>query len=184
MSSCFRTFLFILVLITSTSALLSAQEKRPTYSGEREVSELVDATIGAVFEIESGFMMKFPKGIDISGVFTLKTTRDRPKSSQIHSGFTRHGSTLMFDGALSASNDPIVVGFSLQREPHRAGFKFVLAVEEEGECEGSNAKYKLESGMCSHWTVVDTEYDDAVKCMVARLQNTGGFRLQFGWMPE
>ncbi len=176
--------MFILVLITTTSAVLYAQENRPTYSGDREVSELVDADIGAVFELGSGFMMTFPKGIDVSGVYTLKTTRDRPKSSQIHSDFARHGSTLFFDGALSASTDPIVVGFSLQREPRRAGLKFVLAVEKEGECEGANAKYELESGMCSHWMVVDTEYDDAAKYMVAKLKNTGGFRLQFGWMPE
>jgi hypothetical protein len=175
--------MFVLVLIAITSAVLSAQE-RPTYSGDREVSELVDAKVGAVFEIASGFTMTFPKGIDVSGVFTLKTTRDRPKSSQIHSDFTRHGSTLFFDGALTATGEPIVVGFSLQREPRREGLKFVLAVEEEAECEGANAKYKLESGMCSHWTVVDTEYDEAAKCMVAKLKNTGGFRLQFGWMPE
>ena len=183
MSSCFRTLMFVLVLIPATSAVLFAHE-RPTYSGDRQVSELVDSEVGAVFELGSGFMMTFPKGIDVSGVFTLKTTRDRPKSSQIHADFTRHGSTLFFDGALSATSDPIVVGFSLQREPHRPGLKFVLAVEVEGECEGANAKYELESGMCSHWTLVDTEYDDALRCMVAKLKNTGGFRLQFGWMPE
>lgn len=183
MSSCFRFLSFVLVLM-STSVVLSAQENPPTYSGGREVSQFVDAAVGAVFEIKSGFIMSFPKGIDVSGVFTLKTTRDRPSSSQVGSDFTRHGSTLLFDGILSAPGDPIVVGFSLQREPRRAGLKFVLAVEEEGECEGRNAKYKLESGMCSHWKVIDTKYDEANKCMAAKLKNTGGFRLQFGWIPE
>lgn len=175
--------MFVLVLSVTTCAVLFAQE-RPTYSGDREVSELVDAEVGAVFELGSGFVMRFPKGIDISGVYTLKTTRDRPNSSQIRSDFTRHGSTLSFDGAIMAKADPIVVGFSLQREPHRQGLKFVLAVEKEAECEGANAKYKLESGMCSSWTVVDTQYDDAVKCMIAKVKNTGGYRLQFGWIPE
>ncbi|MBN1652454.1 MAG: hypothetical protein JXA30_01625 [Deltaproteobacteria bacterium] len=184
MSSYFRLAFFVSLLVTAVSGVLRAQQQPPTYSGEGEISELVDAKVGAVFDLTSGFRMIFPKGIDSSGVFTLRTTRERPDPSQIQQGFTRHGSTLFFDGMLSAADEPIIVGMSLQREPRRDGLKFVLAIEEETECTGANAKYKLESGLCSQWMVVATEYDERNKCMAAKVKSTGGYRLQFGWIPE
>ncbi len=166
------------------SSLVVAQQAIPTYTGDREITEMVDADVGAVLELDDGLSVILPKGIDATGVFTLKKTRDRPDSSQVHPEFTRHGPTMLFDAPLKASNKPIVVGLGLKRAPRREGLKFVLAAEREGPCEGRNAKYELESGMCSHWTIVTTEYDDQNRRMVAKLMRTDGLRLQFGWMPE
>lgn len=180
----FRIQISVALLLVSIPVVLLAQQKIPTYSGDGEVAELVDGDVGVIFDIGSGLTMKFPKGVNDTGVYTFKKTRERPGSSQVHPDFNRHGPTLYFDGVLRTSAEPIVVCFGLSREPRREGLKFVLAMEVEGPCEGRYAKYELETGMCSHWVIADTEYDDTNKCMAAELTQTGGFRLQFGWMPQ
>ena len=175
---------FIGASFLSCSSLLIAQDKMPIFSKNREVMELVEADRGAVLDIGGGMVLVIPVGIDVSGVFTFKKTTDRPSSSQIDRDFTRHGPTTIFDAAVVAKDEPIRVGLGTKRPARRKGQRFVLAAEYSGECDAKHARYKLEDGTCSHWLIVETEYEEDNKRMVGKLERTYGFRFQFGWMPK
>jgi hypothetical protein len=141
---------------------------------------------GAIFEVGGDITLTLPKGLPIghSRLLTLKTTTDKPALSQIHPSFQRLGATLHFNGALSTAAAPIILAVSLKRSPLKPGLKLVLAIEEAGLCTGKNKGSKLGHGLCSAWRTVDAQYDSEGGKMVAKLTSTGGYRLQFGLVPE
>jgi hypothetical protein len=187
-----RSNLLISVLAVAVLSLplaLAAQETdgtMPVYKGKGKVTEAVDTVTGALYDIGGGITLLLPRGLPIghSRVLTLKKAKGRFVPSQVHKRFRKHGQTLHFDGALNAPGNPIILAMAMKREPKKRGYKFVLAMEEAGLCNDANKKYKLGHGLCSVWKTVDTVYQHAAKRVVAKLDATGGMRLQFGWIPE
>jgi hypothetical protein len=169
---------------------LAAQEEAstamPTYSGVGKVSEPLDTDKGAVFDIGSGITMLFPRGLPVghSRLVTLEKGKKKPGADQVKPGFKAEGPVLEFSGALSASREPIVLAMRTKADPYKKGFRLVLAMEVGGFCEEHNKQYKLKSGLCSDWQIIDADYDEAGKRLVARLNSTGGLRLQFGYLPD
>ena len=68
--------------------------------------------------------------------------------------------------------------------PVKAGHRFVLAMEVSGECKGKARRHRLRGGGCSHWEILPTMFDTTRGKVIAKLGTTGGYRLQFGWVPE
>jgi hypothetical protein len=164
----------------------NSSDATPTVTGKGKVTEAVDTLKGAIFDIGGGVTLTLPKGLPIghSRLVTLKTTNQKPVPSQIHPRFQRLGATLHFNGALNTAKAPIVLALSSKKEPVKARYKLVLAIEEAGLCAGNNKGSKLGAGLCSTWRTVDAQYDSASGRVVAKLKSTGGYRLQFGWIPE
>ena len=61
---------------------------------------------------------------------------------------------------------------------------FVLAQESSVECTAANKRWRLRDGGCSSWTIIPAEFDEARGKVVAKLTESGGYRLQFGWVPD
>jgi hypothetical protein len=182
--------LFGSLLVVCLAAPLAAQEGAeggmPTYSGTGKVTEPLDTDKGAVFDIGGGISMLFPRGLPVghSRLVTLEKGKKRPDTNQVKPGFKAEGPVLEFNGALSANREPMVLAMKVKKEPVKAGHRLVLAVEVGGFCEEHNKQYKLKSGLCSDWQIVDVEYDEAGKRVIAKLKSTGGLRLQFGFLPD
>jgi hypothetical protein len=158
----------------------------PAYTGKGKVTEAVNTKTGAIFDIGGGITMTFPKGLPVgeSRLLTLKTTTDRPAPAQIARRFERVGATLHFNGALNTARSPIVLALGLKRTPEKSGYKLVIAIEEAGLCTKESKGSKLGHGLCSTWRTVDVRYDSTEGKIVANLTSTGGYRLQFGLVPQ
>lgn len=172
-------------------ALLLAQEPAsepdaagmPTYTGRGSVSEAVDSDRGAIYDIGGGITLLLPRGLPIghSRLLTLKKDNRAPKPADVASGFQRHGQTVRFDGALNAPDSPIELALTLKKAPAKRGFRLVLAMEVAGLCDASNQHNRISQLLCSTWEIIETTYEGGR--VVARLGHTGGYRLQFGWIP-
>ena len=156
----------------------------PVEEGKGEVSSFVNIKTGVKMDIGEGFSVEIPPGDRFRTVVTLSKTNDRPSNAMVAPGFTRHAATLVFDGQETKLPNPVVIGIGIPRMPTKTGEKFVLAMERSGECTAVNKKYELRDGGCPVWTIVPAEFDEARHKVVGRLSETGGYRLQFGWMPQ
>jgi hypothetical protein len=169
-----------------------APECRPTgaeakvVSSDSSASDSADTGIGLVFEI-AGIALEFPActpDADVRVITASWETQQRPSPSAIDAKFTRHAATLRVDQSIAAREAaPILARLHSKRELTKDGEKLVLAVESSGDCDASHKKYKLEDGGCSHWALYDTYFDPTRSEMVAAIPATGGYRLQFGWVP-
>jgi hypothetical protein len=155
----------------------------PRYTGRGSVSEAVDSDRGAIYDIGGGMTLLLPVGLPIghSRVLTLRKDNKAPKPADVAPGFQRQGQTVRFDGALNAPGSPIEFALALKKAPVKRGFRFVLAMETAGLCDASNKQNRISSLLCSTWEIVDTTFDGARA--LARVDHTGGYRLQFGWIP-
>lgn len=153
---------------------------------ESTAVEFADAGHALIFDI-AGIAVELPActpDADVRMTTVSWETRNRPTPARIHPKFTRHAATLNVDRELKAlERSPILVRLHSKRELTKPGEKLVLAVEVSGECEGPQKREQLTGGDCSHWQLFDTAYDAQGNDMVARLPATGGYRLQFGWVP-
>ena len=161
----------------------SSFAKLPVESGAGEVTTWVDPQTGVKMDIGSGFTLEIPPGVEFSSVVTLGITDKRPKNEEVAPGFSREGKTLVFDGDEEALIKQVVLGMASAQMPVKAGQRFVLAMETSGDCT-AKAKRRLASGGCAHWDFIPTFFDEGRKKVIAKLGATGGYRLQFGWMPE
>ena len=156
----------------------------PVEEGDGEVSSFVDTDTGVKLDIGGGFTFEVQPGVKFSTVVTFKKTTRRPSNSHVGGGFTRHAATLDFDGTEETLAKPVLVGIGIRRMPTKKGARFVLAMEYESECTKQNRRYELEYGGCSSWKIIPTEFDEERGKVIAKLSSTGGYRLQFGWIPE
>ncbi|HEX5660096.1 MAG TPA: hypothetical protein VFX59_23030 [Polyangiales bacterium] len=155
-------------------------------SHESSASDSAETGIGLVFEV-AGIALEFPActpEADVRVITTSWETAQRPSPAAIDAKFTRHAATLRVDQSIAAAEStPILARLHSKRELTKPGEKLVLAVESSGECDPTHKKYKLDDGGCSHWALYDTYFDPTRSEMVAAIPNTGGYRLQFGWVP-
>jgi hypothetical protein len=189
-----RAGFFISACVWLPLALYAQEQDKPTYSpgglpiytGKGSVTEAVDTDKGAVFDIGGGYTLLLPKGLPVghSRLLTFKFSKRKPTPAQIQKGFRRHGKTMDFNGALNAPGEPIVLRLKMKSAPKKRGQKFVLAMEQVGICSGEGKETKLKHGLCAVWTMVDTEYDTVGRRVIAKLTETGGKRMQLGWIPE
>ena len=103
-------------------------------------------------------------------------------ASVIWSGYTTgHLRRMISDGTIVPTNNDRIRRRDL---PVKPGHRFVLAMEVTGECKGKARRHRLLNGGCSHWQILPTFFDATRHKMIAKLGETGGYRLQFGWLPE
>ncbi|MDH5676286.1 MAG: hypothetical protein OEZ06_29470 [Myxococcales bacterium] len=174
----------VFLLLLPSLALASGDSSPPEFKGEGEITEFVPEKTGASFDIGAGVQVFVPAGVKGAGVTTFSRSTDRPSDSLVAKSFSRHGPTVVFDSELSSKKGPVKVVFNLRREPKRSGLKFVLGVEFSGECTGKAKRNELEDGSCGHWKLYDTKFDEKLGGMVAEVDKTGGYRMQFGWIDD
>ena len=158
----------------------------PTFTGKGSVTQAINTDTGAILDIE-GATMLFPKGLPVgrSRLVTLKKATKKVAAAQVQKGFAPLGVALDFSTPLSAGGGkPIEVAVAVKNDPRKGGTKLVLAMEVGTLCNDQNKSAKLKGGLCSGWEFVDAEYDGAGRRLVAKLQSTGGLRMQFGLLPE
>ena len=183
-----RTLMFALAGLSAMLlvAQLAAQKGNvPTFTGKGKVTEALNTDTGALLDIGSGVTMFFPVGLPIgrSRLVTFKRGKRAPAKA-IAKGFKAIGPTLDFNGAFNTAGKPIVVTLKQKRAPSKAGYRLVLAMEVGTLCDDKNKRYKLKSGLCSGWELLDATYDRGSSQLVAKLNSTGGLRLQFGLAKE
>jgi hypothetical protein len=163
-----------------------ANAEAKVVSGESEASESAETGRALVLDV-AGIAVEFPActpAADMRVITASWETKDRPNATRIHPQFTRHAATLRVDQAISAAEgSALLVRLQSKRELTKPGEKLMLAVESSGECDAQHKKDKLEDGDCSHWALFDVAFDASRNEMVARIPATGGYRLQFGWIP-
>lgn len=156
-------------------------------AGEGSVSDVADTGRTLIFDI-AGIALELPActpAADARVITVSWDTKGRPTATRIHPAFVRHAATLRFDQVIEAAEGaPLLVRLHSKRELAKPGEKLVLAVESSGECDAQHKREKLQDGDCSHWQLFDTTFDAARNEMVARIPATGGYRLQFGWVPN
>jgi len=157
-----------------------------TVTGEGSVSDIADTGRALVFDV-AGIALEVPActpGADARVTTVSWDTKGRPNAARIHPKFVRHAATLRVDQVIVASDTaPLLVRLHSKRELAKPGEKLVLAVESSGECDASHKQDKLEDGDCAHWQLFDAGFDAQRNEMVASIPATGGYRLQFGWIP-
>jgi len=155
-------------------------------SNENSASDSAETGQALIFDV-AGIALELPActpDADIRVITVSWETKDRPSASRIHPNFSRHAATLRVDQAIAArEGSQLLVRLHSKRELTKPGEKLVLAVESSGECDTAHKKDKLDDGGCSHWAMYDASYDSESNEMVARIPATGGYRLQFGWIP-
>ena len=155
-------------------------------SNENSASDSAETGQALIFDV-AGIALELPActpDADIRVITVSWETKDRPSASRIHPNFSRHAATLRVDQAIAArEGSQLLVRLHSKRELTKPGEKLVLAVESSGECDNAHKKDKLDDGGCSHWAMYDASYDSESNEMVARIPATGGYRLQFGWIP-
>jgi hypothetical protein len=134
-------------------------------------------------DIGKGATLYLPPGLPIgdSRLLTFQMASKNVTPSQVHAKFDRKGPTLQFDGALAAKGNPIIVRLRTAPVPVKPNQRLVLAMELAGLCNDKNKAFKLGNGLCSTWELVDAVYANGE--LTARLESTGGMRLQFGVVP-
>ncbi len=158
-----------------------------TVSSDNSVSDSAETGQALIFDV-AGISLELPActpDADVRVITVSWETKDRPSASRIHPNFSRHAATLRVDQSITArEGSQLLVRLHSKRELTKPGEKLVLAVESSGECNTANKKYKLDDGGCSHWTMYDASFDSESNEMVAPIPSTGGYRLQFGWIPN
>jgi hypothetical protein len=156
-------------------------------TGDSSASDSADSGRALVFDV-AGIAIEFPActpAADLRVITVSWETKERPSATRIHPDFTRHAATLRVDQMISAAEgSSLLVRLQSKRELLKPGEKLVLAVESSGECDAAHKRDKLEDGDCSHWQTFDTSFDASRNEMVARIPATGGYRMQFGWIPN
>jgi hypothetical protein len=156
-------------------------------SGESSASDSAETGQALVFDV-AGIALEIPActpEADVRVITVSWETKDRPNATHIHPNFTRHAATLRVDQDIAGlEGAPLQVRLHSKRELTKPGEKLVLAVESSGECDAEHKRDKLEDGDCSHWQLFDAPFDAQRNEMVARIPGTGGYRLQFGWVPS
>jgi hypothetical protein len=154
-------------------------------SSDSSASDSADTGRALIFDI-AGIALELPActpEADVRVITVSWDTKDRPSAARIHPKFTRHGATLRVSQAISAlAQAPLLVRLHSKRELAKVGEKLVLAVESSAECDAQH-RDKLDDGDCSHWQLFDATFDAGRNEMVASIPATGGYRLQFGWIP-
>jgi hypothetical protein len=154
-------------------------------TSDSSASDAADTGRALIFDI-AGIALELPActpEADVRVITVSWDTKDRPNAARIHPKFTRHAATLRVSQAISALEQaPLLVRLHSKRELAKVGEKLVLAVESSGECDAQH-RDKLEDGECAHWQLFDASFDAQRNEMVARIPATGGYRLQFGWIP-
>lgn len=155
-------------------------------AGDSSVSDSADTGRALIFDV-AGIALELPActpDADVRVITVSWETKDRPSAARIDPNFTRHAATLRVDQSITAAEgNPLVVRLRSKRELAKPGEKLVLAVESSVECTDKNKKDKLEDGDCSGWQLYDVAFDAQNNEMVAKIPATGGYRLQFGWVP-
>ena len=175
--------LMVVALVLSAAGLAIGQDaEMPVFKGKGSVNEPVNTDTGAIFDI-GGATMTFPVGLPVgrSRLVTLKKGK-RPTPKQVADGFSPIGPTMDFNGAFRTADKPIKVAVSSKKDPSKHGRRLVLAVEVGTLCDDKNKRYKLKTGLCSGWELVDADFRDGE--VVAEVESTGGLRLQFGSVPN
>jgi len=158
----------------------------PTAKGKGKVTDAINMKLGHLFDIGGGITMLFPKGLPVgeSRLVTLKKSKRLP-GNLVHKKWKPLGPALEFSGAFNTGRNPIVLSVLPRSNPVRKGMRLVVAMEIGTFCDGPNKSHRLgKTGLCSGFELHDAEYDSGGKRMVARLQSTGGMRMQFGLVPE
>jgi hypothetical protein len=158
----------------------------PTFTGKGSVTQAINTDTGALLDI-GGITMLFPKGLPVgrSRLVTLKKATKKIAPAQVQKGFSPLGMPLEFSTPISAGGGkPIEVAVAVKNDPRKSGTRLVLAMEVGTLCNDANKNAKLKGGLCSGWEFVDAEYDGSGRRLVAKLQSTGGLRMQFGLLRE
>ena len=180
----------IALLLTAAPALYAQDEGgggMPTAKAKGgKVTDAINSKLGAIFDLGGGVTMLFPRGLPVgeSRLVTLKKGRGRLPGKLIGKGWKPLGKVLDFNGAFNTSGRPIILSMPMKRNPAKGNKRLVVAMESGTFCEGPNKKHKLKGGLCSGFELHDAEYDANAKRLVARLQSTGGLRLQFGVVAD
>jgi len=170
-------------LVVGVVGLATGQEaEMPVFTGKGKVNEPVNTDTGAIFDI-GGATMTFPVGIPVgrSRLVTLMKGK-KPAPKQVADGFSPIGPTMDFNGAFRTNDKPIRVAVTSKKDPSKNGRRLVLAMEVGTLCDAKNKSYKLKSGLCSGWELIDAEFRDGE--VVAEVESTGGLRMQFGSVPD
>lgn len=140
---------------------------------------------GARFTLANGWSLLLPAGLPIgdSRLLTLKVARRRAKGKEVAAGFVPIGPTVNFDGAINATDAPLLALYRAKRFRPRKRHRLVLASEYGGFCDGERPGRKLPGGLCAAWRLLDAELDREAGVVRARVELPGGHRLQFGSVP-
>ncbi|MBK8171258.1 MAG: hypothetical protein IPK60_13055 [Sandaracinaceae bacterium] len=179
---------FVLFTVAITSHLAAQDEPGPvappTYSGGTRVTGAVSRATGAIYELSNGARFVVPAGLPVGTSRILNFgTATGFRAADVDPHFTRQGGTFAFDGAIDATRAP--VEFSIRargfRLPPRT--RLVLAVEVGGICDARHTR-RISQVLCSTWQVIDAQYDENAGRILATIPSPGGFRLQFGLLPQ
>lgn len=172
--------------VALTAAQAMADDEMPRFTGNGSVTQAINGDVGAVLDIGGGTTMTFPKGVPVgrSRLVTFKKAAKKPTGAQIQKGFTPLGAALEFSTPVSAGDAPIVVSTALKADPRKKSERLVLAMEVSTICTAENKATKGKNGLCSGWELSDAEFAGATQQLTAKLQSTGGLRMQFGMLSE
>jgi hypothetical protein len=176
-----------LMLVVVGGGALAQDAAMPTFTGNGSITQALNTDTGAIFDLGSGIVMTFPKGLPVgrSRLVTLKKSAKKIAPAQVQKGFSPLGTALEFSTPISAGGgSPMEVAISVKNDPRKVGQKLVLAMEIGTLCNDTNKSTKLKNGLCSGWELVDADYDGTGRRLVAKLQSTGGLRMTFGLVPQ
>ncbi|MEY4578948.1 MAG: hypothetical protein RL701_3651 [Pseudomonadota bacterium] len=184
-SSCRFALAVGLWLSASSSSYVAAEDEMPRFTGNGSITQAINGDLGAILDLGGGITMTFPKGIPVgrSRVVTFKKAAKKPAGPQVQKGFTPAGAALEFSTPLSSGDSPIVLSLPMKADPRKKTERLVLAVEVGTLCTDENKSTKGKNGLCSGWELIDAEFQSSGQ-LVAKLQSTGGLRLQFGTVPQ
>lgn len=178
-----------LALVLLLPASLLAQddppaEGPPTHEGATSVTAAIGQA-GAIMALRNGARLLLPPRLPIGSSRLLTFGGGRTvRPASVAAGFQRIGPTLSFDGAIDAQRSPLVVSIRQPRLSARRGHRLVLAMEQAGLCTDDNRADTLGAGLCSVWELLPATHDAGEGRLKADLPVPGGYRLQFGWVPE
>ncbi len=167
----------------------AAQDEESSGPPVHEATRSVEVPVGqdgAILRLGNGMQLLLPPGLPIgnSRILTLEATRRGPRPVQVHRSFRALGPAVRFNGAINATRSPLVLSLTQRRFSSRRDMRLVLVSEEPGLCQEHNQRYTLAAGLCSSWRVFAAEYVSADRRVQAQISVSGGYRMQFGWLPE
>jgi len=159
--------------------------QQPIYRGRDRATGHASNALGAAYELGNGAKLVLPAGnrISSSQTFTLSVSRAAPRPSEVATGFVRQGPVLAFEGQIDASRAPVELSLKQRSLRMRPGTKVVLAMEIAGICDATHTT-RLGGPLCSHWRLLDAQFDAAGGRLVAQIPSPGGRRLVFGFVPD